>query len=350
MRSYLFVSLGFAPVLSLVVALASLGHAASAVTVDCNAMPPDKIQDALDAAEGNVIVTIDGFCEENVIISHDNVTLQGGTGYTVDGIDGGGGIGIHIIGATNTAITGLKIEGRTAVQAERNAAVDIENCYIDSSRTGVMGSRGAFVGVEGSHVSAARRAFQFTDGGNLLLRDNTITNDNFRSTIALFREILLRMRGGNTVTNDAPGRFALEVHSSTVLQGGNHDIFTGGVVSENLSYVELTNAEVTGRAIVIRNGFLRLADTSNDQSNVTWTGDIFVDGQLSLVGPLTLDGDITCNPLTNAVVSSPGANGFSGLVEDVTLLSGNSIKGCPKPVPGQANPLQGPALQPQDFE
>ncbi len=302
----------------------STANAASAATVNC---PADSIQNALDLAEGNVVVTINGFCQEAVVVSHDNVTLQGGTGMGVDGIDGGGGIGVRIIGATNAEILRLTIQGRTGVQAQRNAAVEIEESEILASRTGVNGLDGAFLRINNSDVQASRRAIQLIDGANIVLEGNNITTDDSRrGTITLFRNIHLRMRGGNTVTN-LSGASAIEALVSTIFQDGGGDTIVGNVVVNNMSFAGFNNVEVTGSAIIRRNSMLILHDSSNNPAHVTWTGPLSVGGRLVLEGPITIDGDITCNKFTNAVVSSP-VGGQESRAEGVTLLNDHRFVDC----------------------
>ncbi len=303
----------------------SMANAASAATVNCAA--GDSIQNALDLAEGNVVVTINGFCQEAVVVSHDNVTLQGGTGMGVDGIDGDGGIGVQIIGATNAEILQLTIQGRTGVQAQRNAAVEIEGSQIMASRTGVNGLDGAFLRINNSDVQAPRRAIQLIDGANAVLEGNDITNDDSgRAAITLFRKINLRMRGGNTVRN-LSGASAIDALASIVFQGGSGDTIIGDVRVINMSFVGFNNVEVTGSALIIHDSMLLLEDSSNDPTHVTWTGPLSVGGRLVLEGPITIDGDIICNKFTNAFVSSP-VGGVESRVEGVTLLNGHRFIDC----------------------
>ena len=332
MRAYrLFSSLWLAiSLLGIAASGPSMANAASAAPVDCTA--GESIQNALDLAEGNVVVMINGFCQEAVVVSHDNVTLQGGTGMGVDGIDGGGGIGVQIIGATNTKILQLTIQGRTGVQAQRNAAVEIEGSEIMASRTGVNGIDGAFLRINNSDVQAPRRAIQLIDGPNVVLEGNNITNDDIRrGTITLFRNIHLRMRGGNTVTN-LSGPSALEALASIVFQDGSGDTIVGNVVVNNMSFAGFNNVEVTGSAIIRRNSTLILQDSSNDPARVTWTGPLSVGGRLVLEGPITIDGDIICNKFTNAFVSSP-VGGVESRVEGVTLLNGHRFIDCRNSAP-----------------
>ena len=110
------------------------------VMVDCNA---GTITDALSQASpgGRLIITVEGNCAEDVTITRDDVTLQGGSG-TVMGR-------IKIDGARRIEIERLTVTG--GIAAERGATVHVENCTLEvNTGEAVAVSHGGFVELVGN--------------------------------------------------------------------------------------------------------------------------------------------------------------------------------------------------------
>lgn len=275
------------------------------VTVDCS--PTDKISDALTNAPpgGRYIITVEGTCVENVTITRDDVTLQGGSG-TVMGQ-------IKIDGARRIEIGGLDVTG--GIAAERGATVHIGNCTIEADTgSAVAVSHGGFVELVGNPLILSQEgcAIVATDGGEVRLQNNSVIqsnqgNTNFcASALGLYRGALARLRGGNTLVNGVPGGAVIDAADrSTIRQDGGFDKLTGSLSFTRNTNADIRNARITGFVFVRDSSIVRLRDS-------------IVEGDLGIVGMslLNLDRNVMVNGRADIALSStlrmPQSNTLNG--------------------------------------
>ncbi len=131
---------------------------AQQVTVNC---PADSIQAAIDAAPpaGHLTVTINGTCNENVLIRRDEVTLKGGAaGVVVGQAAAGVEAAIEIEAARDVVIDSLSVSGGAA--------------------SGILGIAGATFYVNSSVVdSNALEGIVVDFAASAVIESSTITNN-----------------------------------------------------------------------------------------------------------------------------------------------------------------------------
>ena len=275
------------------------------VMVDCSA--GDTIADVLLNAgpSGRLTITVEGICMEEVTITRDDVTLQGGSG-TVMGH-------IKIDGARRIEIEGLMVPG--GIAAERGATVHVENCIIEvDTGEAVAVSHGGFVELVGNPLILSQEscAIVATDGGEVRLQNNQMIQSIHgdpnlcASALGLYRGASARLRGGNTLVNGLPGGAVIDAADrSTIRQDGGFDVLNG-----RLSFTRSTNADIRKAQI---SGFVFVHDSS-----VVRLRDSIVEGDLGIVGMslLNLDRNVTVNGRADIALSStlrmPGSNTLNG--------------------------------------
>ncbi len=238
--------------------------------VDCD--DGDTIARALRRAKPGrpLTVVIVGTCQEDVVITADDVTLRGGSG-TINGE-------ILIDGARRAVIDGLTVTGR--VLARRNATVTVQNSTIENNAfSGIDVEQNAFAFIDNNTIRGNLGCGVVArDGGTVRLRDNIVesaqADASICSTIGLFRHASGRLAGGNTVTNTAGGS-ALDLdHGSTFSQKEGHDTIVGAVTIFNMTNADFRDVDITGNVAVVLNSVLRLRDQGRVPDNVTVAGNI----------------------------------------------------------------------------
>lgn len=320
------------------------------ITVDCTA---GTITDALREAPpgGRLIITVEGNCVENVTITRDDVTLQGGSGV-VDGQ-------ITIDGARRVVINDLKVTGALhGILAVNNATVTVQNSIIEQNiLSGIVARYGAFALIQDNTIEYnGECGILVSDSGHVNMLNNTIVSNfgdvNICSAVAAYRDARIRMLGGNEVTQEDLAGYALDIeHGSTFRQQNGHDTIVGRVIVFNTSNADFRDVAITGTApapgapfgspfLAIGadlNSVLRLRYQGGVPGNVTVSGDIIV-GLESL-------GDFRSSALINGnVVCDRGVINGS-----LNVIPPNTIIGCfatppvepppPEPFPPEPPPL-----------
>ena len=282
--------------------------------VDC-AKSKSSIQKKVDKVKHGspTTIVIDGTCTEEVTITKDDVTLKGDG--TVDGT-------ITIIGAQRVIIDGLNVN---SVSVLDNARVAFKDATIESDgSTAVTAVRSAVVVMENTTAEATGDdacAVAIVDGSVLRMNGgNELTNDapGYNcATLLVYRNSTARIRGsGNTITNKDPvtgdpdsgsaGGFALdiEVVSSLRIDGTDAATINGNVESFNLSTVDLRKVVVNGG--VYADGLttnVRLR--GNDDKDVIINGNVFpgYDSAVSIrnAGEVIINGNIDCTNGENVI-------------------------------------------------
>ena len=167
-------------------------------TVDCDA--DDKIMDALDT--GATTIVINGTCTEDVIITHDDVTLQAGvggggvTGATVEGV------AINVDGVRRASIDGLTVEGHstegTGIMAEFGGTLDIINTTVQNSGGGgITALSNSVINITACVVTSNGANGITAGGGSVIIEDTDITNNAANGVLAV--------QGGDIFIGDPDG-------------------------------------------------------------------------------------------------------------------------------------------------
>ena len=178
-------------------------------TVDCSR--GQTINHALDhAPQRNLTLIVRGYCNENVIIDRDNLTLQGdpATGATVNGrsatsptidiaanrisIDGltvtGGQNGINIYGASNVRIANsiVRNTGLDGISIVESQAINLTNAKVQhTAGIGIVANRGG-VSISNSEVSFNKVAGVHIGAGSSLTVDGSTFSSNGAHGLGVF--------------------------------------------------------------------------------------------------------------------------------------------------------------------
>lgn len=254
------------------------------ISVDCGA---GSIGSALARARpgGSLTITVVGTCTEDVTIARNDVTLQG-SGQVVGQIT--------VDGAQRVVITGVTVTGPgSGIEARGNAAITVRNTTVENNAIfGIDVRQGAFAVIDGSMIrSNGQCDVLVRDSGNARIVNNTVQSDVVKPTscdalVGAFRDSRIRM-GGNTIINNVPSGFAVDVeHGSTLRQDQGHDTITGNARVINTANADFRDMEITGAVQVAENANFRTRSS-------------------------TITGDITIAPRSLAVFnSSATVNGF----------------------------------------
>jgi len=253
------------------------------VTVDCTA---GSISDVLANAPvaGRLIITVEGTCAEDFDITRDDVTLRGGSG-TVNGQ-------IRIDGARRIEIEGLRVTG--GISAEREATLLLQNSTIEVSGTtnAVAVIHGGFVELIGNPLISSDQGYAILadSGGEVRLQDNALIQSSCGpdtcATLALYRDGLARLRGGNKLVNEAGGFVLDGVQGATIRQDNGSDEFEGLVEFASETNADIRMAKISGRVRVAGSSWLRLRNSTvtgdleiTNMSNVDLERGVFVSGE-----------------------------------------------------------------------
>jgi parallel beta-helix repeat protein len=274
------------------------------VTVNCGT--PPTISQVLQETSGRPLtITVNGACTENLLITRDDVTLQGGSGGSITGAAAADTI--RIDGAKRVVIDTLTITGgATGIRGVHGAAFTVRNATIQnavgsgvaamyssqatidgnaiqnnpgngiavdygSSATitantirgnrqdgiGVYNTSMARIGLTETGVAAGNLidgngadfydGIQLANGSTGYVYGNTIQNNTKGAGIGVYRQCVLRLVGGNIIQNNNTGVY---VRSSTLgtslyFTGGQPDRISGhpasGIVAEENASLDLRN-------------------------------------------------------------------------------------------------------------
>jgi len=267
--------------------------------------PGGSISDVLKNAPvaGRIIITVEGTCTEDINITRDDVTLRGGSGEVMGQIS--------IDGARRIEIEGLRVTG--GISAEREATLLVQNSTIEVGGTtsAVAVIHGGFVELIGNPLISSDQgcAILVDSGGEVRLQDNALIQSSHSgdtcSTLGVYRDGLVRLRGGNVLKNLA-GSFVLDaIQGSTVRQDGGSDVFEGLVEFASDTSADIRMAQITGNVRVTANSALRfrnstvtgVLDISNmsnvdlergvvmtGETHVGWNSNLLMRRQASLTG------------------------------------------------------------------
>ena len=288
----------------------TIGSCALRATVNC---PEDSIGDAIRRAEtaaGQLIVEVNGICEESVEIRRDRVRLQAGSAG--GGIHGGAGdTTIFVTGAADVEIIGLEITGTHGVFGDVGAGIRMQDCTIDVSGVGFGVQRGSSARIRDSEITGADVGVEVGDSSGMRT-DGTVTmTSQFGPALSVFRSASADLRGTVNATNTGGG-LALGVSGTSTVRNRDAPMtLQGDVLISRQSHGQLTNVAVVGNVFIAGNSTLEIQQGTVD-------GDIHIFSQaLFNGGSLNVTGTIECAPF------------LGGYVADFGSLNAGSIVGCP---------------------
>lgn len=305
------------------------GPPRSEFEVDCGA--GENINDALEDAApiAPVTITVQGICEEDVIIERDDVTLRGADSVPGHGVEGG--ITLSAASRVNLAdlvVQGVPGEGTIGVWAQKASSVMIRNLSVsDHDSTGVLVSQNSVALIADSEVTNPAGGFNalaVNDGGHARVSDSSFLSNNGTvnngAAIGLFRSAHVRLEGDNEISNvvdstDVNRALAVQMigTSSVRVQNGSN-VIDGNLLATASSNIDLRNATVTGRMDIGSHSRLRLFET-----NVT--GDVFLTGD-SLLDTVAAPGVF---PADSMITGAVNCSNSQSLVNDTNLTVGTGI-------------------------
>ena len=304
----------------------------TALAVNC---PFDSIQDAVDEAEAGtpLTITVNGTCTEEVVITTNDVTVQGNN-IIDDHVIGG----FTITGAQRVSIKHLTIrDGTTSypvgVSASRGASAVLDDLFISGQiGAGIFVSRNAYVDIFGSTVENpddGDNALLITDGGVVRASNgagfNTFTSSN-NAAVGLFRSASARFDGIIFIENSAlGGGLAVWVVDTSNFQvrsssGALIRMINGDVKIEDNSAADLREVDVGGNIVLERDSTLRVIGISTVSGVVTINDQSLLSlGNSS--GDVKIDNDVTCTGgLEGGVVNAAAKEPGGGLIIDCSLF------------------------------
>ncbi len=170
------------------------------VEVDCDA--GDSLADALAEYSGDTTFNIRGTCLEQLVITHNGVTIDGGGSAVLDGAGFEGPV-VHVIGARNVAIRDITVQnGEQGILVERLSTVTLED---------IVSRRNSSHGVEviQSHVVATDLRSHDNDRVGLIVNRNSevrLTDSTLEangiSGLVLFSCAIGRLEGTNIIRDN----------------------------------------------------------------------------------------------------------------------------------------------------
>jgi hypothetical protein len=303
------------------------GSCALRATVNC---PEDSIGDAIRRAEtaaGQLIVEVNGICEESVEIRRDRVRLQAGSAG--GGIHGGAGDSIFVTGAADVEIIGLEITGPFGVFGDVGAGIRMQDCTIDVSGVGFGIQRGSSARIRDSEIAGASVGVEVGDSSGMRT-DGTVTmTSQFGPALSVFRSAVVDLRGTVNVTripfvHPETG----EVFEDALAVTGNSDLnnrsglttVTGNAAVFQNSSARFDSVHVTRDLTVAANSWVYVREATVDRNVI-----VFGEGLWNLLGTLTVGGEVACVPFTGGFVAGDGRIQDSNGNE----LQGTDFRDCP---------------------
>lgn len=297
------------------------------VRIEC---PLDSINAAIanSPSGGNLVVLINGTCDQAVNVVRDRVALRGGTAGVLRAPAGAAAITVG--GAQNVEVSGLTVvaaPGFEGIRAERNADVRILNTAVADNGAGpgaigIFGTSGASVNIASSQVTGSVGGMilgvTLSDGATGRMQGTTVTlSAGTDGAVYLSRQSTLLMRGGgNFVSHTVPGNAAFGATNGSSLrvdQRGSapSDTFNGRFYLTQGANADVRDAIINGSVQVRSQAGLRLSDeTRNAPYKLTVSG-----------GPITID--------DTALLQFLGTAPF--IDADATVLCGGKVGPLPPP-------------------
>jgi len=267
-----WMSVGFVVMLGFVAALPVV---AEAVTVDCNS--GQTIKQALALSGGGsgpkqLVITVRGTCNENVVITRDDVTINtnGVATATIAATDTSQPT-VRLDGARRIVIDGVVANGITisggtfGISASRNSTLDVLHCAITgASNTGIIGSLNSVVSVDACSVTGNGNGITAANTSSVVVTNSTVsgnTGNGLVGTRSSYLRVGQDLSGTPTakpvtVSGNGSTGIAITEGSSgnivggTVQNSGGTNIFVGRASSGQIG---LGSNNLTG-GVAVQNG------------------------------------------------------------------------------------------------
>lgn len=330
---------------------------AAAVTVDCNA--GQTIKQALTLAGGGggagpkqLVITVRGTCNENVVIARDDVTINtnGVVPATIAALDASQSA-VLLDGARRIVIDGVMANGITlsggpvALAVTRGATASLANCDVSGATVnGVVASYSSTLEVDKCVLHDNNRGGVAANDAQLVVTNSTVRNNTNEGLIAV-RSSYLRVgqdRGGNPVarpvtvtSNGTQGISVFDSSSATIVattirsngstgvlfqRGSAGTVGTGsnGLVSPNTIENNALTGLGSGVTVYQASAVLVQGNTINSNGRGVFVGS---------TSSATIFGNSIQNNAGRGVQVNEKGSARIGLVDGATSAPGNTISG-----------------------
>jgi hypothetical protein len=267
-----------------------------AATIKVKCGKGQSVQSALDSLTGPATIIVTGTCHENVVITKDDVTIQGGTFVGPDPNQNT----IQVQAARRVLITGATVGGaNTGVRAYQGGSLTLENSLIEANaQSGVASTYGSSVIVNDCTIRA--NTFQgviVTDNSALILTNSIITANGTvgvlaqRSSSARIGQSITGVSGPNTITNNGGAGVNVSRSAYALIDGNT---ITGN--SSNGVNIEGASATVTNNTVANNKKGINVENSGNARIGIT---------EAPQAGPNTIE-----NNILEGIQSANGGSAF----------------------------------------
>lgn len=232
----------------------SFASAQTQMRVNCDR--GQSVQDALDRVDGPSILVVSGTCNEDVVITKDDVTLQGGT-YTYIGSDPNANTFL-IQGARRVVITGVTVSGAGyGVAVSQGGALTIVNSAIqDNAMAGLVVFLGSSATVNACTIqNNTSNGIRITENSTVVLTNSTVQGNGDtgilvrRSSSARIGRTAMGNPGPNTIQNNAGNGVRVFQNSQSFIDGNTIQNNSGDGVFIDGSSATVTNNTIQSNGI-----------------------------------------------------------------------------------------------------
>lgn len=228
---------------------ASPPAASPAVEVDCDA--GDSVADALEQHGSGSIIRILGTCMEQVVITHNDVTIDGGGSAVLDAGEDAEGPVVHVLGARNVTVRDITVQnGQHGILVENMSTITLEDVVSqENSSHGVeIIQSHATVSNLRSHQNG-RVGLSINRNSEVRLIDSTLESNNI-SGLVIFSSAIGRLEGTNVVRDNAAQGVTLGLGGMIFSIGAELMIENNG--AEGFSLLQGGDAQFLGGTITVR--------------------------------------------------------------------------------------------------
>lgn len=301
--------------------------------VNCNR--GQSVQSALNRSNGPATIVVTGTCHENIVITQDDVTLQGGSYAPTDSTQST----ILVNGARRVSMISVTVTGgRNGISAYQGGSLTLggtpaSNSSISgTSLNGVVASYGSSVTVNYSTIQANVNGVTATDNSALVLTNSTIMGNTgtgvlvLRSSNARIGQNILGVQAGNTITNNGASGVYISRSSNALIDGNTieHNTDSGVGIEGSSATVINNNIKYNGFAgiLVFSSGNARIGITDSDGYGKNWIENNTYDG-------IHIASASTAHLMKNEIRNNgqgTGRNGIGIYFANCELIGGNIIE------------------------
>ena len=219
------------------------------VEVDCSA--GGSLAHALAEHGSDTTFNISGTCMERVIITHNDVTIDGGGSAVLDAADDPEGMVVHVVGARNVTVRDITVQnGQQGILIEQLSTITLE---------GVVSQQNSSHGVEVIQSHAVATNLRSHDNGRVglivnrnsqvRLTDSTLEANGI-SGLVLFSSAIARLEGANVIHDNAAQGVTLGLGGMIFSIGAELTIENNG--AEGFFLQQGGSAQFLGGTITVR--------------------------------------------------------------------------------------------------